>query len=183
MDQCDGVRTKSERPDAVIPRWPGLGCGLDRAVVPGHSAADRRGASRDGAVVDVGDAAVSALWTNHFFTILRSWLRGELVGKDAYGNRYYRERGRKDLAWRRERRWVLFNGIADPTEVPPGWVGWLHKRIELPPSEVPLPAPRWEQERLPNLTGTDGAYLPPGAIQRGGHRAPATGDYEAWRPD
>jgi NADH:ubiquinone oxidoreductase subunit len=77
----------------------------------------------------------------------------------------------------------VFKGDVDPTEVPPGWVGWLHKRIELPPSEVPLPAPRWEQERLPNLTGTDGAYLPPGAIQRGGHRAPATGDYEAWRPE
>jgi NADH:ubiquinone oxidoreductase subunit len=126
---------------------------------------------------------LSALWTNHFFTIMRSWLRGELVGKDEHGNRYYRERPRKNDSWRRERRWVLFNGSADPTEVPPGWVGWLHKRIELPPSKVPLPAPRWEQDRLPNLTGTDQAYLPPGAIQRGGHRDPATGDYEAWRPE
>jgi NADH:ubiquinone oxidoreductase subunit len=39
------------------------------------------------------------------------------------------------------------------------------------------------KERLPNLTGTPAAYLPPGAIERGGQRAPATGDYEAWRPD
>ena len=74
-------------------------------------------------------------------------------------------------------------GDVDPTKVPPGWVGWLHKRFEPPPSKVPLPAPRWEQDRLPNLTGTDRAYLPPGAIQRGGQRAPATGDYEAWRPE
>jgi NADH:ubiquinone oxidoreductase subunit len=117
---------------------------------------------------------VSALWTNHFFTILRTWLRGELVGEDEQGNRYYRERARGETSWRRERRWVLFKRTADPTEVPPGWVGWLHKRIELPPSKVPL---------LPNLTGTDQAYLPPGAIQRGGQRAPATGDYEAWRPE
>ena len=107
---------------------------------------------------------MSALWTNHFFTIVRTWLRGELVGEDEHGNRYYRERRRGEVPWRRERRWVLFNGSADPTE-------------------VPLPAPRWEQERLPNLTGTDAAYLPAGAIQRGGHRAPATGDYEAWRPE
>jgi NADH:ubiquinone oxidoreductase subunit len=126
---------------------------------------------------------MSALWTNHFFTILRTWLRGELVGEDEHGNRYYRERGRKDLSWRKERRWVVFCGDVDPTGVPPGWVGWLHKRFELPPSEVPLPAPRWEQDRLPNPTGTDQAYLPPGAIQRGGQRAPATGDYEAWRPE
>ena len=66
--------------------------------------------------------------------------------------------------------------------MPTGWVGWLHKRFEKPPSEQPLSAPRWEKERLPNLTGTPGAYLPPGAIERGSHRAPATGDYEAWRP-
>jgi NADH:ubiquinone oxidoreductase subunit len=126
---------------------------------------------------------LGALRSNNFFTLLRTWLRGELVGEDPYGNRYYRERRRGETAWRRERRWVLFNGYADPTQVPPGWVGWLHKRIELPPSKVPLPAPRWEQDRLPNLTGTDRAYLPPGAIQRGGHRPPATGDYEAWRPE
>ncbi len=49
--------------------------------------------------------------------------------------------------------------------MPPGWVGWLHKRIEKPPSEQPLPVPKWEKEPpLPNLTGTDAAYLPPGAI-------------------
>jgi NADH:ubiquinone oxidoreductase subunit len=126
---------------------------------------------------------VSGFRTNNAFTLLRTWLRGELVGKDEHGNRYYRERRRRGSSWRQERRWVVFGGPAEPTDVPPGWVGWLHKRIELPPSEVALPAPRWEQERLPNLTGTDQAYLPPGAIQRGGQRAPSTGDYEAWRPE
>jgi NADH:ubiquinone oxidoreductase subunit len=114
--------------------------------------------------------------------MLRTWLRGELVGEDEYGNRYYRERGRRG-PWRQERRWVVFAGAAEPTLIPPGWVGWLHKRIELPPSERPLPAPKWERAPLPNLTGTERAYLPPGALQRGGPRAPATGDYEAWRPE
>jgi NADH:ubiquinone oxidoreductase subunit len=126
------------------------------------------------------------LRANSFFTMLRTWLRGELVGVDEYGNRYYRERGRRDhggSAWRRERRWVVFARDADPTRVPPGWVGWLHRRFEKPPSEQPLSAPRWEKERLPNLTGTPAAYLPAGAIERGGHRPPATGDYEAWRPE
>lgn len=126
------------------------------------------------------------LRANSFFTLLRTWLKGELVGEDQYGNRYYRERGRSDgggSSWRRERRWVVFARDADPTRVPPGWVGWLHRRFEKPPSEQPFPAPRFEKERLPNLTGTPAAYLPPGALQRGGQRAPATGDYEAWRPE
>ena len=134
----------------------------------------------------LGRRVLGDLRANSFFTMLRTWLRGELVGVDDYGNRYYRERGYRDpggVGWRKERRWVVFSRHADPTLVPPGWVGWLHRRLEKPPSEQPLAAPRWEKEPLPNLTGTPGAYLPPGAIERGGQRAPATGDYEAWRPE
>ena len=120
------------------------------------------------------------LRNNSVYTMVTTWLRGRLVGEDVYGNRYYRERG--DKPWRREKRWTVFAHEAEPTEIPPGWVGWLHKRFEHPPSEQPLPAPRWEKERLPVTTGTELAYRPPGSIQRGGQRAPATGDYEAWRP-
>ncbi len=118
---------------------------------------------------------------NSFFTLLTTWLRGELVGEDDYGNRYYRSR--RARPGRREQRWVVYSGEAEPTRVPPGWVGWLHGRLAAPPTEQPLPAPRFEREPLPNLTGTTQAYLPPGAVQRGGRRARATGDYEAWRPD
>ena len=122
------------------------------------------------------------LKANSFFTMLRTWLRGQFVAEDLYGNRYYRQRRPGD--WHKERRWVVFAVARDPTTIPPGWVGWLHKRIQIPPSEQPLPVPRWEkQEPLPNLTGTELAYLPPGAVERGGQRAAATGDYEAWRPD
>jgi len=124
---------------------------------------------------------LKALGANSLFTMLQTWLHGELVGDDEWGNRYYRERGSRP--WRQERRWVVFARDADPTRVPPGWVGWLHKRFEKPPSEQPLPVRPWEKERLPNLTGTELAYLPPGALQRGGQRAPATGDYEPWRPE
>ena len=33
-----------------------------------------------------------------------------------------------------------------------------------------------------NLTGTANAYRPAGALESGGVRAAATGDYEAWNP-
>ena len=33
------------------------------------------------------------------------------------------------------------------------------------------------------LTGTALAYRPPGHTLKGGHRAPATGDYEPWTPN
>ena len=117
--------------------------------------------------------------------MLRTWLHGELVGGDDYDDRYYRERGYRDAVPRggapSGARW--FQPRRRPTRVPTGWVGWLHGRLDQPPSEQPLPAPAWAKERLPNLTGTPAAYLPPGAIERGGQRAPATGDYEAWRPE
>ena len=34
----------------------------------------------------------------------------------------------------------------------------------------------------PNATGTPAAYRPQGALERGGRRARADGDYEAWVP-
>lgn len=107
--------------------------------------------------------------------------RGEFVGEDHFGNRYYRERKATD--WRKEKRWVIYAG-AEPeaTAVPPGWSGWLHRRREHPPSKQPLPAPRFERPFVPNATGTHEAYLPAGHLLRGGQRDPATGDYEAWRP-
>ena len=119
---------------------------------------------------------------NNLGTHLFTRRRGELVGEDEQGNRYYKERGAR--SWRTERRWVVYAGDAEPegSAVPPGWNAWLHRNREWPPSEKPLEVKRWEKPHQPNLTGTAAAYVPPGHESRGGHRAPATGDYEAWRP-
>jgi len=108
-------------------------------------------------------------------TLLNSWSSGEKVGEDSLGNRYYRAR-------KGDRRWVIYNGSNDASRVPPEWHGWLHGTLDELPGEA-LPAPRaWEKEPSANLTGSLGAYRPAGALERGGHRAAATGDYEAWRP-
>ena len=48
------------------------------------------------------------LRSNNLGTYLFTRRHGELVGEDAAGNRYYRERGAKD--WRTERRWVVYAG-------------------------------------------------------------------------
>jgi NADH:ubiquinone oxidoreductase subunit len=40
----------------------------------------------------------------------------------------------------------------------------------------------WEVDYTPNATGTAQAYFPQGALERGGKRARAVGDYEAWTP-
>ena len=36
---------------------------------------------------------------------------------------------------------------------------------------------------MPNMTGTPGAYRPPGSIANAGKRPEVTGDYEPWSPE
>ncbi len=98
-----------------------------------------------------------------FGTWLLTWLRGELVGTDAYGNRYYRLSGDKPTGrgggrFSRERRWVIYKGEPEGSKVPPEWHAWLHHMVD----EVPQPRRRhpWEKHHQPNLTGTPQAYHP-----------------------
>lgn len=115
-------------------------------------------------------------------TKLFTWLRGELVGTDAAGNRYYQER--KAVPGRRRRRWVIYNGQVEASRVPPDWHGWLHYTVNEPPGEGQSAAQRpWQKPHQPNLTGTPLAYRPPGHTLEGGQRAKATGDYEPWTPN
>ncbi|HYC15373.1 MAG TPA: NADH:ubiquinone oxidoreductase subunit NDUFA12 [Stellaceae bacterium] len=121
-------------------------------------------------------------------TRLFTWLRGELVGTDQFGNRYFREKPGRKLRRgggfdSRERRWVLYKGEAEASKVPPEWHGWLHHTVNDVPTDAGKPKYPWQKQHLPNLTGTPLAYRPPGSVLKGGHRARTTGDYEPWRPE
>ncbi len=122
------------------------------------------------------------LTNNRLATYVTTKLHGQAVGSDQFGNAYYRRPGATD--WRDERRWVVYagDGEIEASGIPPGWNAWLHKNLEKPPSEAPLKVRHWEVEHRPNLSGTIEAYVPSGHELRGGERARATGDYEAWRP-
>ena len=57
-------------------------------------------------------------------TRFHTWRFGEFVGEDEFGNRYYRRKGHViDSNMGDERRWVIYNGLADLSRVPPGWRG------------------------------------------------------------
>ena len=110
-----------------------------------------------------------------------TWRRGEHVGTDQFGNRYYRNR--RPAGQKRERRWVVFNGgESEATRVPPEWHGWLHHQTSAPPAEQSQWRRNWQRPHEANLTGTAEAYLPPGDTLKGGKRDRATGDYEPWTP-
>ena len=115
-----------------------------------------------------------------FGTWLFTRIHGELVGTDEFGNRYFLDRRTKGQ--KRERRWVLYKGAPEASKVPPEWHAWLHWTIQKPPVERAKQRP-WQLPHIPNLTGTELAYRPPGHTLMGGRRAKATGDYEPWTPN
>lgn len=120
---------------------------------------------------------VSSSASVRLFTLLS----GKRAGIDELGNIYYTGKARK--GYKRERRWVIYNGEAEATRVPPEWHGWLHHQTDdLPQSHNPLRR-AWQKPPQRNMTGTDKAYVPPGHTLRGNARDAATGDYQAWSPD
>src|ERR1700759_1029062 len=60
-------------------------------------------------------------WNGQTFgTQFWTWLHGEHVGDDEFGNRYFRTKGGKiDKGLGFERRWVIYNGTAEASTVPP----------------------------------------------------------------
>ena len=120
-------------------------------------------------------ATIGVLWT-----IRRM---GGFVGQDEFGNKYYEAKTNKESYDGRKRRWVVFKGYAEASKVSPDWHGWLHHTFEEPPTVQPFKRRSWEKDYVPNLTGTVEAWRPSGSLARTGERPPATGDYQAWRPE
>ncbi|MEO8668030.1 MAG: NADH:ubiquinone oxidoreductase subunit NDUFA12 [Bauldia sp.] len=104
-----------------------------------------------------------------------TWRKGEAVGADELGNRYYRQKNG-------DRRWVIYNGVAEASAIPPGWHAWMHHRADAPPAADYQPR-EWQKPHEPNPTGTAYAYRPPGSILHVKPRTPAGDtDYDAWSP-
>jgi len=124
-------------------------------------------------------------WSGTTFGTNR-WTRlyGEKVGTDEFGNTYYRTRGGKiDPLLGFERRWVIYSGEADASKIPSGWHGWMHHKVDTPPSAETYVARPWQLPHQPNWTGTPYAYRPQGSIlNEDPQRPPATGDYQPWTP-
>ena len=120
-----------------------------------------------------------------FYILYYTARHGERIGEDPLGNVYYR--GKPRPGYGRERRWVRYNlpmgEIPDASLVPAEWHAWLlHQQGEFPDLGATRLRKPWQKPHLPNMTGTDQAYLPPGHLLREGRRPRATGDYEAWTP-
>jgi NADH:ubiquinone oxidoreductase subunit len=120
-------------------------------------------------------------WNGATVSTVLYGLRGKTqVGTDSLGNAYWE--GGKDTNGV-PRRWVIYTGSTDASRVPPEWFSWLHHQIDDVPDRALPPARSWEKPGQANMTGTPFAYRPAGALEKGGNRAAATGDYDAWTPE
>lgn len=104
---------------------------------------------------------------------------GKKVGEDQFGNVYY-EGGKSTFGL--TRRWVIYNGYAEASSIPPGWHGWMHHRTDTPPTKQNYVMREWEKPHHANQTGTTLAYRPKGSLAVKGERPKVTGDYDAWTP-
>ena len=112
-------------------------------------------------------------------TRFHTWRKGTRVGTDETGNVYYQ--GGQDSEGR-TRRWVIYNGLAEASAIPPGWHGGMHHRTDVSPADEAYEPREWEKAHLANMTGTAAAYRPKGSILTESERPRVTGDYDAWTP-
>ena len=107
-----------------------------------------------------------------FGTLLWTRRYGELVGEDQAGNRYYRTKGGAiDPSLRVERRWVIYNGVAEASAIPPEWHGWMHHIDDVPPTQENLSAARLGETASPEPHRHAGAPI----VRRARHWLRATG--------
>ena len=110
--------------------------------------------------------------------------KGELVGEDELGNKYY-----QDVSSQQGRnRWVVPPNADDysAANVPRGWHGWLHHANDEPglPNAA---APTYEDDapRFARGTSSAGTYLPKGHFSRAkpGEVTRSWARYQSWTPD
>ena len=84
-------------------------------------------------------------------TFLKTLFFGKFVGKDFYGNRYYKNK--------KDERWVIYQDDVEASKITSEWFLWIHHTInETPKSEGKRYT--WQKKHLENQTGTLNSYKP-----------------------
>ena len=94
------------------------------------------------------------IWWNQetIGTKIKTIFFGKFVGKDSYGNKYYKDKN--------DKRWVIYNGEVEATKIPQEWFSWIHHMKNKIENNNELKKYSWQKKNIPNLTGTSKAYHP-----------------------
>ena len=93
-------------------------------------------------------------WWNRqtFGTFLKTLFTGKYVGKDEFGNKYYKNK--------RDERWVIYSSNIEATRITSDWYLWIHHTIDKIPGENKSEKYLWQKKHSENLTGTKNSYKP-----------------------
>ena len=80
-----------------------------------------------------------------FGTFLKTLFFGKYVGKDSFGNKYYKNK--------KDERWVIYSNNIEATKITSDWYLWMHHTIDKIP-EANEKKYKWQKSHLENKTGT-----------------------------
>ena len=94
------------------------------------------------------------IWWNQetLGTKLKTILTGKFVGRDSFGNRYYKNKAGK--------RWVIYNDEIDASKIPSEWYSWMHFTNNKIENNHDLKKYDWQKPHQSNQTGTENAHHP-----------------------
>ena len=86
-----------------------------------------------------------------FGTFLKTLFFGKLVGKDSYGNKYYKSKSNQ--------RWVIYKDNIEATKITSEWYLWMHHTTNDEPKDNQKKY-LWQKEHIENQSGSLNAYRP-----------------------
>ena len=92
-------------------------------------------------------------WWNKqtFGTFLKTLFFGKYVGKDEFGNKYYKNKN--------DERWVIYKSDVEATKINTDWYLWMHHTVDKIPDEISKKNKfKWQKNHLENKTGTKESY-------------------------
>ena len=95
-------------------------------------------------------------WWNKqtFGTFIKTFFTGKLVGKDDYGNKYYKNKN--------DERWVIYSSEIEATKITADWYLWMHHTTDIIPNEDDINKKKynWQKDHQENQTGTQNSHKP-----------------------
>ena len=93
-------------------------------------------------------------WWNRqtFGTFLKTLFTGTYVGKDYFGNKYYKNKNNE--------RWVIYSENVEATKITSDWFLWMHHTTDKIPDENDNKKYSWQKEHESNKSGTKDSYNP-----------------------
>ena len=85
-------------------------------------------------------------------TYLKTLFFGIYVGKDEFGNKYYKSK--------KDERWVIYNSNVEATKITSEWYLWMHHTIDKIPEASDSKKYFWQKKHLENQTGTSNSFKP-----------------------